>query len=145
MEKPGLPENNNTNFNTRKRSVSCIILGTRKVSDSQKRDQKTWMVLRRHYPLEKRRLYFIEEKELEDGIRNHDAHTHQRYQSGAGSSLWLLCHNVDSVHLKLCLHEPYKSHRKETPSDYDTGIPGLCEHHLSMKVKILMQNLVQAY
>ena len=56
-----------------------------------------------------------------------------------------LCHNVDSVHLKLCLHEPYKSRRKETPSDYDIGIPGLCEHHLTMKVKILMQNLVQAY
>ena len=83
----GLPENNNTDFNTRKRSVPCIILGTRKVSDSQKRDQKTWMVLRRHYHLEKRLLYFIEEKELEDSIRSHDAHMHQRYQSETGSSL----------------------------------------------------------
>ena len=46
------------------------------VSDSQKRDQRTWMVLRRQYTLEKRLLYFTEEKELEDNIRNRDAHTH---------------------------------------------------------------------
>lgn len=34
------------------------------------------MVLRRQYTLEKRLLYFAEEKELGDSIRNRDAHTH---------------------------------------------------------------------